>query len=149
MAKMTPTKTILINAKKENRVALKISRGRWFTLILILQQKHYYAGKQNAGGTYITVGYMIDIFNIFFGRASNDNQYKICEFSCWSSRAVAHPNIKSVNGDVLLIPNALAPRWNTKLGGFQQSTANMFEGDDSSASYRILKQGESQSNNAW
>ena len=66
------------------------------------------------------VGY----FQYIFGRKSNNNQFKVCEFSCWSSRAIAHPNIKSVNADVLLIPNEFAPRWNIDKGGFSQSTAN-------------------------
>ena len=140
------TKPLLNPKKKENYKALKISRGRWFTFDPYSASKPYYAGKQNAGGTYITVSYLLDIFNIFFGRKSNDDQYKICEFSCWSSRAVAHPNIKSTDGSVLLIPNALAPRRNSNAekGEFSQSTANMFSGDRNSASYRILKQGENQ-----
>jgi len=92
--------------------AIELSRGRFFTFDVKPSSKPYYAGKDNKGGTYITVGYFIDILNLFFEKKSKDTDALLCQFSCFNSRCIAHPNIKSTNGDVLLIPNALSPRHN-------------------------------------
>lgn len=107
--------------EKLAKEAIKFGRGRFFTFSAFNSSKPYYAGNSTAKHTYITVGYMIDIFNLFLSRSSTETDSRISLYSCWNSRAVAHPNIKSTDGDVLLIPNSLAPRWNK----------NTFHGDDS------------------
>ena len=134
--------------RDENRIqashieAIRVSRGRYFSFDPYTSTKPYYAGKNCQEGTYITVGYLLDIFNIFFARTSAGNQTKIWEVSCWGSRCVAHPNIKSVNGNILLIPNSLAPRWNNKTYHGSSIAVNPNSGQSSSASYNVLQKGE-------
>ena len=122
--------------------ALMFSRGRFFTFDTYSSSKPYYAGKDNAGGSYITVGFFIDTINIFFGRESGVGA-TMCEFSCWNSRAVAHFNIKSCDGDVLLIPNELAPRWNGDTLPGLSTVGAMANPEEEPAAYDILKKGES------
>ena len=135
------TSTVVSAAEQE---AVKIARGRYFTFNKYNSAKPFMAGKSNAnGGTYITVGYLIDIFNIFFNRVSDDKT-RIVEFSCYGSRCIAHPNIKSVDGSVLLIPNSVAPRWNKET--FHGSTVSRINTDGSTtdgAGFSVLKKGES------
>ena len=102
-------------------------RGRYFTFNKYNSAKPFMVNQTN-GGTYITVGYLIDIFNIFFNRVSDDKT-RIVEFSCYGSRCIAHPNIKSVDGSVLLIPNSVAPRWNKET--FHGSTVSRINTDGS------------------
>lgn len=135
-----------ITAQEEQ--AILLTRGRFFIFEPYASSKPYYAGKENMGGSYITVGLFIDLLNLFFARTTNTDA-KICEFSCFNSRAIAHPNIKSTDGTVLLIPNSLAPRWNTKTfhadtGShvFSGSTVgNAKTGLSESETYRLLKKG--------
>lgn len=61
---------------------------------------------------YITVGYFIDIVNFFFSKKMSDSKAQVFQFSVGGCRCVAHPNIKSTDGKVLLIPNAMSPRYN-------------------------------------
>lgn len=133
--------TIVDAAEQE---AVKIARGRYFTFNKYNSAKPFMAGKSNSnGGTYITVGYLLDIFNIFFNRTS-EQRTRICEFSCYGSRCVAHPNIKSVDGSVLLIPNSVAPRWNNET--YNGSTVSRINADGSKNSgpgFSTLKKGES------
>jgi hypothetical protein len=121
--------------------ALDMARGRFFTFNAYSSSKPYYAGKANEGGSYITVGFFIDTINLFFSRVSGSN-LPLSEFSCWNSRATAHPNIKSTDGSVLLIPNSLAPRWNveTYLGGSVGERENQ---DTEPMAYQLLQKGNS------
>lgn len=144
----------LFNPSATGLQALTLSRGRFFTFDPFSAHKPYYAGKNNAGGTYITVGYLIDIFNIFFAKESKKTGARMFEFSTFGSRAIAHPNIKSTDGSVLLIPNSLAPRWNVGLESagnkyaYAGSTVNMYDNEDdalnrtNSQSYKVLKRGD-------
>ena len=131
--------------KAAEQEAVKIARGRYFTFNKYNSAKPFMSGKSNSnGGTYITVGYLVDIFNIFFNRVSTENRTRIVEFSCWGSRCVAHPNIKSVDGSVLLIPNSVAPRWNKET--YHGSTVSRINEDGSTtngAGYDILSKGQS------
>ena len=69
---------------------------------------------------YITFGYFIDIVNFFFSRKMSKSKAQVFEFSVGGCRCVAHPNIKSTDGKVLLIPNAMSPRYNiAKKGGYK------------------------------
>lgn len=121
--------------------ALDMARGRFFTFNAYSSNKPYYAGKANEGGSYITVGFFIDTINLFFSRVSGSN-LPLSEFSCWNSRATAHPNIKSSDGGILLIPNSLAPRWNveTYLGGTVGERENQ---DTEPMAYQLLQKGNS------
>lgn len=110
--------------------AIRLARGRFFTFSKWDASKPYYAGHDNSGGTYITIGYLVDIFNLFFAKRSTETGARMFQFSCYGSRCVAHPNIKSMDGKVLLIPNSLAPRYNTKSGYYNKSTATLSAHDD-------------------
>jgi hypothetical protein len=89
--------------------------------------KEYMAGSPS-DGSYITVGYLVDIFNVFYGRASETTDADIFQFKVEGKRCTAHPNIKSTDGTVLLIPNSMAPRHN--LMNFKGTTIGLAgEGD--------------------
>jgi len=75
--------------------------------------KQYFAGSPS-DGKYITLGYLVDIINAFFARESEKTGASMWEFVIKHKRCTAHPNIKSTDGDVLLIPNGMAPRHNTE-----------------------------------
>ena len=66
---------------------------------------------------YITFGYFIDIVNFFFSKKMSANGATVFQFSVGGCRCVAHPNIKSTDGKVLLIPNAMSPRYNKSKRG--------------------------------
>jgi hypothetical protein len=71
----------------------------------------YHAGDNE--DKFITVWMLTQIVNKFFSREV-ENKLDLYEFQIENSRCVAHPNIKSTDGSVLLIPNAVAPRRNNK-----------------------------------
>ena len=129
-----------ISDKQIEKDAITFCRGRYFSFDPYTSTKPYYAGKNCQEGTYITVGYLLDLFNLFFGRVSEQTGAKIWEVSCFNNRAIAHPNIKSINGDVLLIPNSLAVRWNQKTY-HGSSIAVTSSGESSSAAYGMLMKG--------
>lgn len=129
----------------QDEQAIRLTRGRYFIFEPFASSKPYYRGKDNAGGSYITVGLLIDLMNVFFAKVTSTNA-TICEFSCWNSRAVAHPNLKSINGDVLLIPNSIAPRWNTNTfagdpGDFGSTVGNEKDSSTRSEAYKLLLKG--------
>ena len=64
--------------------------------------------------SYITIGYLVDIVNVFFKKTSKETNVGAYSFSVAGSRCCAHPNIKSCDGKVLLIPNMMSPRRNNK-----------------------------------
>lgn len=69
---------------------------------------------------YITFGYFIDIVNFFFSKKMSKSKATVFEFSVGGCRCVAHPNIKSTDGKVLLIPNVTSPRYNkADSGGYK------------------------------
>lgn len=104
------------------------SHGRYFSFghtphaLGTDDNKQYMAGSPS-DGCYITLGWLIDIINVFFGKESVGTEAKMFEFDIEGERCVAHPNIKSTDGSVLLIPNAMAPRHN--LGQFDGTTIGL------------------------
>ena len=96
-----------------NEVAgLSQSKGRFFQFDQSASGKEtYHSDKEDA---YITIGYLIAIVNRFFRKVSKETGLGVFEFMVSNSRCVAHPNIKSTDGKVLLIPNAMSPRRNLK-----------------------------------
>jgi hypothetical protein len=84
------------------------------------RRKDYYIPKDE---TYITTDLFLSIINTFFSSNANDNAVSIAQYELGESRCVAHPNIKSTDGKILLIPNAFAPRYNDdkNLNSSQQS----------------------------
>lgn len=95
-------------------------QGRYFSfgstdqgVVGVDDNKQYMCGSP-ADGKYLTVGFLIDIFNVFFGAESEETGATMFNFKVADKRCVAHPNIKSADGAVLLIPNSMAPRHNLK-----------------------------------
>ena len=119
----------------EKGAKLLKGNGRYFSFgyaskydINVSNDKQYMAASTD-DGRYLTVGWLIDIFNAYFARKSAGTNAKMFEFTVANARCVAHPNIKSLNGDVLLIPNALSPR--TNLDNFKYSSIGIAGYDDS------------------
>lgn len=98
---------------------------------------------------YITFGYFIDIVNFFFSKKMSDNGAPVFQFSVGGCRCVAHPNIKSTDGKVLLIPNGMSPRYNkSKTGGYKfgegsykadvEGTISKLNADDQSSFFEVV-----------
>lgn len=63
--RLSGDKTIL--DKEIEKDAITFCRGRYFSFDPYTSSKPYYAGKNCQEGTYITVGYLLDLFNLLFG----------------------------------------------------------------------------------
>jgi hypothetical protein len=90
--------------------------GRYFTPDTLNAKKDYEFGFSSKS-YYITFGLFIDFVNDFFARevySSTGTNTNLFKFTCEDTRISAHPNIKSNNGDVMLIPNSTSPRRNDK-----------------------------------
>jgi len=111
----------------DNRAnATKISagsfaRGRFYQFDQAISGKETYHSDHE--DVYITVGFFIDIVNFFFAKTSEETNIPVYKFCVANSRCVAHPNIKSTDGKVLLIPNRMSPRRNGKASGSVASKA--------------------------
>lgn len=98
-----------------------MARGRFYQFDQSISGKEtYHSDHEDA---YITIGFFIDIVNFFFGKTSEDTNIPVYTFEVSNSRCVAHPNIKSTDGKVLLIPNRMSPRRNGKASGSVASKA--------------------------
>ena len=95
----------------------KFTAGRYFTPNTLSAKKEYefgFSGKSY----YITFGLFVDFINDFFARevySSTGTNTNLFKFTCEDTRISAHPNIKSNDGSVLLIPNSTSPRRNDKI----------------------------------
>jgi hypothetical protein len=102
--------------------AMKVSKGRFFQFDQSASGKEtYHSDKEDA---YITIGYLVTIINRFFSKKSKETNIGLFEFKVDNSRCVAHPNIKSTDGKVLLIPNAMSPRRNQKISERNSGTTD-------------------------
>ena len=90
----------------------EFSKGRYFQFDQSNGGKETYHSDHE--DSYITLGYLIDIVNKFFEKTSKETNIGAYAFEIGNSRCCAHPNIKSTDGKVLLIPNAMSPRRNNK-----------------------------------
>ena len=109
------------------RTKRHVTRGRYFTPDTVKASGTYEMGKKSY---YITFGLFLDFVNEFYAKstfASNGAPATLFEFTCERTRIAAHPNIKSMNGDVLLIPNSTSPRRN---GGSSTAMINMLTSDN-------------------
>ena len=95
----------------------QFTAGRYFTPDTLGAKKEYefgFSGKSY----YITFGLFIDFVNDFFARevySSTGTNTNLFKFTCEDTRITAHPNLKSNDGSVLLIPNSTSPRRNDKI----------------------------------
>ena len=83
-------------------------------------------GRQNE--YYITMGLFFDILNKYITVINEKNNCSLFKFDISQSWIKAHPNIKSVNGDVLLIPNPNAPQWGSPLAHTEGSDSFISSG---------------------
>jgi hypothetical protein len=66
---------------------------------------------------WVTMGFLSDLFNFFFTKTSgindsNNNPFQFYKVNISDTVLSAHPNLISTDGDVCLIPNAQAPKYN-------------------------------------
>ena len=99
-----------------------MSKGRFFQFDQSNSGKETYHSDHE--DSYITIGYLIDIINMFYAKTSTETNIGMYQFNVSNSRCVAHPNIKSTDGKVLLIPNKMSPRHNNKTSQRDQSDTN-------------------------
>jgi len=74
---------------------------------------------------WVTMGFLMEVFNFFFTRSSGikdstGNIFQFYKINTSGNIIGAHPNLISTNGDICLIPNAKAPKYNN--GGFYKNT---------------------------
>lgn len=99
---------------------------RDYILTELRKYRHAYAPEEADRGNNYQAGDNEDKFmslmmlekliNLFFSREV-PNKGDLYTLSLLGSRCIAHPNIKSTDGNILLIPNAVAPRRNNKRPG--------------------------------
>ena len=97
-----------------NKTKGQFTRGRYFTPDTFNAKSNYELGFSETS-YYITFGLFVDFVNEFYGKTAltaNGSSAILFKFTCERTRCAAHPNIKSLDGDVLLIPNSTAPRRN-------------------------------------
>lgn len=69
----------------------------------------------NTTDTWVTMGFVVDLINAFIGlkiKASDDSKFELFTFDIDDVVIGAHPNLLSTDGHTLLIPNAMAPKYN-------------------------------------
>ena len=100
----------------------------------ILEQFSSYCHAGDNEDKFITIWMLTQIINKFFSREV-ENKLDLYEFQIENSRCVAHPNIKSTDGSVLLIPNAVAPRRNNKGKYGPGAISQMFYGNTNTSTF--------------
>lgn len=116
----------------------QFTRGRYFTPNPFNAKSSYELGFSEKS-YYITFGLFVDFVNEFYGKTaltSNGSNATLFKFTCERTRCAAHPNIKSLNGDVLLIPNSTSPRRN---GGSSTSIERVISSSTRGVSSQELK----------
>ena len=72
----------------------------------------------NPNDTWVTMGFVVDLINLFIGqnintfKSSNDPKFELFTFNIDDVVIGAHPNLLSVDGYKVLIPNPIAPKYN-------------------------------------
>lgn len=105
----------------------EFSQGRYFQFDQSISGKDTYHSDHE--DSYITLGFLIAIVNRFFEKTSQETNIGTYKFEIESSRCCAHPNIKSTDGKVLLIPNMMSPRRNNKKSERETSYSDTVEND--------------------
>jgi hypothetical protein len=116
----------------------QFTRGRYFTPDPFNAKSSYELGFSETS-YYITFGLFVDFVNEFYGKTAltaNGSNAILFKFTCERTRCAAHPNIKSLDGDVLLIPNSTAPRRN---GGSSTSVGKVISASSRGVSSQELK----------
>jgi hypothetical protein len=122
------------------------TKGRYFNFDDMGSNKKHLAGNANKD-FYITLGLFIDIVNVFFSKVSQESPFtSTFNFSISGTRCVAHPDLKSINGDVLLIPNTTSPNYNNKGSSHYVSYMNKSQAEQQRMAAAIARTDDSMEN---
>jgi hypothetical protein len=86
---------------------------------------------------YVSFGVVIDFINYYMNTTGNDANGST-KFNIADTWISAHPNMKSVNKDVLLIPNQVAPVWTLDPQNFDRTSFKLPAGADLSVADKII-----------
>lgn len=114
--KLTPTDKKFYNGWSENRVFFGRGDQNYFGSENKARKSNWdYNGHDKV---WVTMGFLIELFNYFFTKPSalvdkKDDTFQFYEINAKKKTPIgAHPNLISCDGDVLLIPNPVAPKFN-------------------------------------
>jgi hypothetical protein len=84
---------------------------------LMTGMQKYDWDKSDQKDIWVTMGFLVELANIFFNKQinldlKNANDYNLYEIDIEDVKIGAHPNLLSCDGNVLLIPNKKAPKYN-------------------------------------
>jgi len=85
--------------------------------LLLLGKSSYDWDYKDQNDVWVTMGFIVELTNIFFNKDLNiklkdTDKYSLYEIDIDDVKIGAHPNLISCDGDILLIPNKQAPKYN-------------------------------------
>jgi hypothetical protein len=84
---------------------------------LLLGKSSYDWDYKDQNDIWVTMGFIVELTNVFFNKDLNiklkgTDKYSLYEIDIDDVKIGAHPNLISCDGDILLIPNKQAPKYN-------------------------------------
>lgn len=84
---------------------------------LLLGKSSYDWDSKDQNEIWVTMGFIVELTNVFFNKDLNiklkdTDKYSLYEIDIDDVKIGAHPNLISCDGDILLIPNKQAPKYN-------------------------------------
>lgn len=118
-----------LNGKPENRIFVGRNRQEIKNDPLLISTDEETYGQpenidwddNNTTDTWVTMGFVVDLINVFIGQkinvnaklqTSNDPKFELFTFDIEDVVIGAHPNLISADGYTVLIPNPMAPKYN-------------------------------------
>lgn len=85
--------------------------------LLLLGKSSYDWDYKDQNDIWVTMGFIVELTNVFFNKDLNiklkdTDKYSLYEIDIDNVKIGAHPNLISCDGDILLIPNKQAPKYN-------------------------------------
>ena len=85
--------------------------------LLLLGKSSYDWDYKDQNDVWVTMGFIVELTNVFFNKDLNiklkdTDKYSLYEIDIDDVKIGAHPNLISCDGDILLIPNKQAPKYN-------------------------------------
>jgi len=85
--------------------------------LLLLGKSSYDWDSKDQNEIWVTMGFIVELTNVFFNKDLNiklkdTDKYSLYEIDIDDVKIGAHPNLISCDGDILLIPNKQAPKYN-------------------------------------
>jgi hypothetical protein len=85
--------------------------------LLLLGKSSYDWDYKDQNEIWVTMGFIVELTNVFFNKDLNiklkdTDKYSLYEIDIDDVKIGAHPNLISCDGDILLIPNKQAPKYN-------------------------------------